>query len=102
MTQGQLLRSETQAPYLPPPVRVISGLQGSYSLGNMTVQNPYGFRVPHRVQFRHTVQGSLGRRHIELKWRQANRKALLQYVGQWVVLERDQIKATASSLGEAV
>jgi hypothetical protein len=77
-------------------------MQGGSGLANWTLQNPYGGRVSAVVHSRRAARRITSKRQVELEWRRANRNALRQYIGQWVVLERNQIKASGSSLGEAV
>ena len=42
------------------------------------------------------------RRQTELQWRRTHRHVLLRYVGEWVVLEREQIIAHGRSFADAV
>lgn len=100
MTQLQLLRPETQQPYPQQTVSVApSGLQGGRGLANRNLQTQYSARG---VGYRRAARRIGSKRRVELEWRRSNRNALRVYVGQWVVLERDRIVASAPSLGEAV
>jgi hypothetical protein len=103
MTPLQSLMSATQQPYLPAQVTLfILGQGGSYGLDNVALQSPYGARMAPASRRRHTAQKTSSKRQVELEWRRANSNVLSQYAGQWVVLERNQIKGVAASLGEAV
>ena len=103
MTPLQLLASDVQRPHFP-EYRSVSGrgLEEGYSLANWTLQNPHGVRTLAWIPKRRAARKVIGNRQQELEWRRANWPALSQHIGRWVVLERDQIKASASSLGEAV
>lgn len=100
MTQLQLLTPESQQPSLQ---RKLSGaplgLQGGRGLANLGLQTQYSVRG---VSYGKVTRSTGSKRRIELEWRRNNTAALRPYVGQWVVLERDQIIASGASLGQAV
>ena len=103
MAASRLLDVKSQEPlFTESTFGHIPGLKVGGILGNPTLQ--YAGKALWRagLQVRRAAVRVAGRRDAELRWRRAHRQTLRAYLGQWVVLEGQQIVAFGPSLADVV
>lgn len=102
MARLQLLEDKRQIPEFSLPLTTSQLLEIGSKLSNPSVQytNVFGGMWSSSPPLK--VLRVANRRQTELQWRRTHQDALRPYLGQWVVLEGEQIVASGPSLAEVV